>query len=56
MDILKTQCNDSLQVRATRQTGSSIKRDKFSVMYLSNGNSLNSKCFLHFFSIKKRKE
>ena len=56
MDISKTQYNDSLQVRVTRQTGSSIERDNFSAMYLSNDDSLNPKFFLHFFSIKKRRK
>ena len=56
MDISKTQYNDSLQVRVTRQTGSSIERDNFSAMYLSNGDSLNAKFVLHFYSIKKRRE
>ena len=56
MDISKTQYNDPLQVPVTRQTGSSIKKDNFSAMYLSNGDSLNPKFFLHFFRIKKRRE
>ena len=41
MDISKTQYNNALQVRVTRQTGSSIERDNFSAIYLSNGDSLN---------------
>ena len=56
MDISKTQYNDSLQVRVTHQTGGSIERDNFSAKYLSNGDSLNANIFLHFFSIKKRRE
>ena len=48
MDILKTQYNDSLQVRISRQTSSSIERDNFSVMYLSNGGRPNHKFFFKF--------
>ena len=48
MDISKTQYNDSLQIRVTRQSGSSIERENFSAMYLSNDDSLNPKIFYIF--------
>ena len=52
MDISKTQYNDVLQVRATLQTGSSIERDNFPAMYLSNGDSLNLNLFTLYTSLK----
>ena len=53
MDISKTQYNNSLQVRVTRQTASSIERANFSAMYFSNGDSLNAKFFFSFLSAKR---
>ena len=47
--------DDSLQVRVTRQTGSSIERDNFSAMYLCNGDSLNSE-FVYISLALKNKE
>ena len=47
MDVSKTLYDDSLQVRVTLQTGSSIERDNFSKIYLSNGDNLNPNFFLH---------
>ena len=45
----KTQYNNSLQVRVTRQTNSSIESDNFSAMYLSKGDSLNANFFFTFY-------
>ena len=45
MDIPKTQYNYLLQVSVTCQTGSSIEKDNFSAMYLSNGDILNPEFF-----------
>ena len=44
-DSIKTQYNNSLQVRVIRQTGSSIERGNFSAMYLSNDDSLSPTFF-----------
>ena len=56
MDMSKTQYNDSLQVRVTRQTGSSIERNNFSVMYLWNGDSLNPKFVYISLALKNKKK
>ena len=55
MDISRTQNSYSLQVRVTRQTRSSIERDNFLAMYLSNGDNLNPK-FVYISLASKNKE